>query len=55
MRTETKKNEKKKKRDGKGELWNYPATEKIITKYSLSRLVRLSWVLAGHVSRGAVC
>lgn len=29
--------------------------EQIITKYSLSRLVRLSWVLAGHVSRGAVC
>lgn len=51
MRTERKKKEKN--WEGKGESWSKREEERN-PKYLLSSLVRLCWVLAGHVSRGAV-
>lgn len=44
---------KEKNWEGKGESWSKGEEERN-PKYLLSSLVRLCWVLAGHVSRGAV-
>lgn len=53
MRMET---ENRKQLGGKGGILELPSKgeEEINPKYLLSSLVRLCWVLAGHVSRGAV-
>lgn len=63
IRTETNNNKKKERKKNKQLRQKVEAAvelcskgeEQIITKYLLSSLVRLCWVLAGHVSHGAVC